>query len=350
MLFRYNHKLHGASARQKWSAVLDMEKVTVIIPNYNGKKFMEGCMAGLRNQRGPKFRLLFVDNGSTDGSVEFVREHCPEIEILALDKNYGFSRAVNEGIRAATTPYVILLNNDTKPRPGYVAALVRTLDEHPEAFSVSAKMIQMYHPELIDDAGDQYTVLGWAFQRGVAHSVRRYGKPARVFSACAGAAAYRREAFEQIGYFDERHFAYLEDLDVGWRARLYGWQNLYAPDAQVLHVGSGTSGSKYNEFKVRLAARNSIYLNYKNMPLFQLALNAPALLVGCWVKSRFFKGIGFGQEYKAGLKEGWKTRKICKRVPFSMSRLWNYVCVEGRLVGGTFSYVYEFLYRKLKKG
>lgn len=317
MLFRYNLKLHGASARQKWSFVLDMEKVTVIIPNYNGKQFMEGCMRGLRNQRGPKFRLLFVDNGSTDGSVGFVREHYPEIEVLALDKNYGFSRAVNEGIRAAKTPYVILLNNDTEPRPGYVAALVRALDEHPEAFSVSAKMIQMYHPELIDDAGDQYTVLGWAFQRGVAHSVKRYRKPARVFSACAGAAAYRREVFEQIGYFDERHFAYLEDLDVGFRARLYGWQNLYAPDAQVLHVGSGTSGSKYNEFKVRLAARNSIYLNYKNMPLLQLALNAPALLLGFYIKSRFFRKIGFGQEYREGLKEGWRTRKACRKVRLS---------------------------------
>ncbi|MCI8275139.1 MAG: glycosyltransferase family 2 protein [Lachnospiraceae bacterium] len=326
-----------------------MEKVTIIIPNYNGKMFMEGCMEGLRNQRGPGFHVLFVDNGSTDGSVEFVREHYPEIEILALDKNYGFSRAVNEGIRAARTPYVILLNNDTKARPGYVEALVRTLDENPGAFSVSAKMIQMYHPELIDDAGDQYTVLGWAFQRGVAHSVKRYSKPAKVFSACAGAAAYRREVFGQIGYFDEKHFAYLEDLDVGYRARLYGWQNLYAPDAKVEHVGSGTSGSKYNDFKVRLAARNSIYLNYKNMPLFQLLLNAPALAVGYYVKSRFFRKIGFGQEYKEGLTEGWKTRKSCKKVDFSMGRLRNYVCVEGRLIGGTFSYVYEFLYRKLKK-
>ncbi len=339
----------GASARQKWSFVLNMEKVTVIIPNYNGKQFMEGCMEGLRGQKGPKFRLLFVDNGSTDGSVEFVQEHCPEAGILALDQNYGFSRAVNEGIRAAKTPYVILLNNDTKPHPGYVAALVRALDEHPEAFSVSAKMIQMYRPDQIDDAGDQYTVLGWAFQRGVAHSVKRYRKPARVFSACAGAAAYRRSVFEEIGYFDEKHFAYLEDLDVGWRARLYGWQNLYAPDAEILHVGSGTSGSKYNEFKVRLAARNSIYLNYKNMPFIQHLLNAPALLLGFYIKSRFFKKIGFGQEYKEGLKEGWRTRKSCKRVRFSVSRLWNYACVEGRMIGGTFSYIYEFLYRKLKK-
>ena len=324
-----------------------MKKVTVIIPNYNGKKFMEDCMEGLQSQGSQDFHVLFVDNGSTDGSVEFVRERYPELEILALDKNYGFSRAVNEGIQASKTPYVILLNNDTQVYPGYVEALVAALDTNPKAFSVSAKMIQMYNPGLIDDAGDQYTVLGWAFQRGVAHSVKRYTKPAQVFSACGGAAAYRRRVFEQIGYFDEKHFAYLEDLDVGYRARLWGWQNLYAPEALVKHVGSGTSGSKYNDFKVRLAARNSIYLNYKNMPLFQLILNSPALLAGYWIKSRFFKKIGFGQAYKEGLKEGWHTRKTCKKTKFSFGRLWYYICVEGRMLGGTVSYIYEFLYRKL---
>ncbi len=324
-----------------------MSKVTVIIPNYNGKRFMEDCMEALSAAQGCPFELLMVDNGSTDGSVEYVRERYPELKVIALDQNYGFSRAVNEGIRAAKTPYVILLNNDTKVKPGYVGALVRMMDRHPEAFSVSPKMIQMYHPDLIDDAGDQYTVLGWAFQRGVAHSVKRYKKPARVFSACGGAAIYRRAVFEQIGYFDEKHFAYLEDLDVGWRARLFGWQNLYCPQAQVEHVGSGTSGSKYNAFKVRLAARNNIYLNYKNMPLLQRIINFPALFAGVLVKSRFFKKIGFGKEYKEGLKEGWTTRKACKRVEFSADRLKAYACIEGRLIAGTFLYVYEFLHRRL---
>ena len=324
-------------------------KVTVVIPNYNGKKFMEDCMEALKAQGYPGMEVLLVDNGSSDGSAELVRERYPWVRLLELDQNYGFSRAVNEGIRAAETPYVILLNNDTKVRPGYTAALVRALDEAPGAFSASPKMIQMYRPELIDDAGDQYTVLGWAFQRGVAHSVKRYTRPARVFSACAGAAIYRREVFEQIGYFDELHFAYLEDLDVGYRARIHGWQNLYVPDALVEHVGSGTSGSKYNAFKVRLAARNSVYLNYKNMPLLQLLLNLPALAAGVLVKSRFFKKIGFGREYKEGLKEGWKTRGKCRRVKFSFRNLWHYICIEGRLIGGTVSYIWEFLYRKLKK-
>ncbi len=324
-------------------------KVTIVIPNYNGKAFMKDCMEALEGQSCRDLEVILVDNGSSDGSVELVKEQYPQVKRIVLDQNYGFSRAVNEGIRAARTPYVILLNNDTKVRPGYVEALVKAMDSHPKAFSASPKMIQMYHPELIDDAGDQYTVLGWAFQRGVAHSVERYTKPARVFSACAGAAIYRREVFEKIGYFDELHFAYLEDLDVGYRARIHGWQNLYAPDAQVEHVGSGTSGSKYNAFKVRLAARNSIYLNYKNMPLFQMILNFPALAAGAFVKSLFFRKIGFGREYKEGLKEGWRTRKQCRKVKFSFGNLWHYICIEGRLVSGTFGYIWEFLQRKLRK-
>lgn len=326
-----------------------MKKVTIIIPNYNGKKFMKDCMEALEKQADQNFHVILVDNGSTDGSLEFVKEHYPELELIALGSNYGFSRAVNEGIRAAKTPYVILLNNDTKVRPGYVKALVRMMDDHPEAFSVSAKMIQMHDPELIDDAGDQYTVLGWAFQRGVAHSVKRYRKTARIFSACAGAAIYRRQVFDEIGYFDEKHFAYLEDLDVGYRARIFGWQNLYCPDAQVEHVGSGTSGSKYNAFKVKLAARNNVYLNYKNMPRLQMIINFPALFTGTLIKSRFFKNIGFDKEYKAGLREGWDTRKNCRKVPFSFKHLWNYCCIEGRLISGTFFYVCEFVRRKLGK-
>lgn len=158
-----------------------------------------------------------------------------------------------------------LINNDTKVAPHYVEALERAMDRSEKIFSVSSKMIQMYHPDLMDDAGDMYSVLGWAFQRGVGRPEGLYKKSCRVFTACAGAAIYRREVFETIGYFDEMHFAYLEDIDVGYRAKLYGYDNVFCPEAVVYHVGSGTSGSKYNSFKVKLAARNNVYLNYKNM-------------------------------------------------------------------------------------
>ena len=130
--------------------------------------------------------------------------------------------------------------------------------------------------------------LGWAFQRGVGRPEKLYKRSCRVFTACAGAAIYRREVFETIGYFDEMHFAYLEDIDVGYRAKLYGYDNVFCPEAVVYHVGSGTSGSKYNSFKVKLAARNNVYLNYKNMRTWQLLLNSPCLLAGTFVKFLFF--------------------------------------------------------------
>lgn len=322
-------------------------KTTIIIPNYNGLSFMEPCFESLKEQTVRDFKVLVVDNGSTDGSVEWLKEH--RIPSIFLKENTGFSGAVNTGIRAADTPYVLLLNNDTRVEPGFVAAMERAMDQSPKIFSVSSRMIQMYHPELLDDAGDMYSILGWAYQRGVGRSSELYQKSCRIFSACAGAAIYRRAVFHEIGLFDEQHFAYLEDIDVGWRAKLYGYDNVYCPDAVVYHVGSGTSGSRYNSFKVRLAARNCIYLNYKNMPGWQLLLNAPFLLAGIFVKYLFFVKNGFGGDYVSGLKEGIRTRKQCRRVPGLLRRFGAELKVQLEMLYGTGLYVYEFLRRQAAK-
>ncbi|MBE5991521.1 MAG: glycosyltransferase family 2 protein [Paenibacillaceae bacterium] len=322
------------------------KKVTIIIPNYNGLKFMEPCFKALRAQSDQNFELLVVDNGSTDGSVKWLEDH--QIPSIFLEENTGFSGAVNIGIRESVTPYVILLNNDTEPQPDYVKEMVKAIERSPKIFSVSSKMIQLYHKDLMDDAGDMYSVLGWAYQRGVGQKSSGYNKACRVFSACAGAAIYRREVFDKIGGFDEDHFAYLEDIDVGYRAKICGYENWYCPKAVVYHVGSGTSGSKYNSFKVKLAARNNLYLNYKNMPLLQLILNFLPILAGMAVKYMFFRKIGFASDYREGVKEGLKTLKKTKKVRFQMSRLGNYIRIEGELILGTFLYVWEFMKRKLK--
>ncbi len=320
---------------------------TVIIPNYNGLKFLDECIRSLDAQTYRNFRILVVDNGSTDGSVEWLKEH--GIETIFLAENTGFSGAVNTGIRAADTPYVILLNNDTRADEYYVAELVRAIGRSDRIFSVSSRMIQMYQPQLMDDAGDMYSLLGWAYQRGVGQEIHRYRKPCRVFSACAGAAIYRREVFQEIGYFDEMHFAYLEDLDVGYRARIAGYDNVYCPAATVWHVGSGTSGSKYNSFKVKLAARNNVYVNYKNMPYLQLFINAVPIAAGIFVKYLFFRKIGYGKDYMEGLKEGLRTARTCKKVPYRPEHLKNYLAIEMELIAGTFLYMYEFAVRQGKK-
>lgn len=323
--------------------------VTIIIPNYNGKHFLQPCLESLSNQSCRDFEILVVDNHSTDGSIEFLNEHYPEVKTVLLDKNRGFSAAVNAGIRKADTPYVILLNNDTVSEPRFVEELLRAIRRSPRIFSVSSKMIQLHHPELIDSAGDLYTLAGWGICRGIGRPVRNYTEPDEIFSACAGAAIYRRSVFRRIGYFDETHFAYLEDMDIGYRARIYGYENRYCPSAVVRHVGSGTSGSKYNSFKVRLSARNSVWLVWKNMPLPQIILNSLPLSAGYLVKALFFYKIGFGKDYIRGLREGLQGLKHCRRVPFRLRHLFSYIKIEADLARYTADYARDWFSRKLWK-
>ena len=346
-----------------------MSRVTVIIPNYNGLRFMEPCMSALSAQTYTDFCVLIVDNGSTDGSVEWIKAR-PELRAILLKENTGFAGAVNIGIEAADTELVLLLNNDTEPEPDFIEELVRAFDEDRRGrlFAASPRMIQLYHRELLDDAGDGYNLLGWAFQRGVGQSVEspKFQRRAQVFSACAGASLYRRDLLSRIAikgeqsyegrdgesyrcreYFDTEHFAYLEDLDLSFRARIEGLDILYVPEARIYHVGSGTSGSKYNSFKVRLAARNNIWLSYKNMPLLMLILNLPGLLVGTAIKQVFFIRKGFGRDYLRGLSEGISGLSSCRRRRFELRNLLSYIRIELRMIGDTFSYAEDFLRRKL---
>ena len=326
-----------------------MQEVSVVIPNFNGMAYLDGVLSSLERQTIRNFEVILVDNGSTDGSCAFVSAEYPWVHMIQLPENYGFSRAVNEGIHAARSPYVLLLNNDTEAEPDFLEEMVAALRRHKKAFSCQAKMIQLHDRDKMDDAGNYYCALGWAFARGKGKDIRHYDREQKIFSTCAGAAIYRKKFIDRIGDFDEEHFAYLEDLDIGYRARICGYQNWYAPKAKVYHVGSGTSGSRYNSFKVRLAARNCIYLNYKNMPGWQILLNAPFLLAGIFVKYLFFVKNGFGGDYVSGLKEGIRTRKQCRRVPGLLKRFGAELKVQFEMICGTGLYVYEFLRRQAAK-
>ena len=221
-------------------------EVSVVIPNFNGIAFLDSVLGSLEGQTIKNFEVIFVDNGSSDGSCSFVAANYPWVHIIELPENFGFCRAVNEGIRASRAPYVLLLNNDTEVQPDFVEEMLLAIKRHGKAFSCGAKMVQYHDRDRLDDAGDFYCVLGWSFARGKDKDIRSCDREDKVFSACGGAAIYRRKVFERIGYFDEEHFAYLEDMDIGYRARIYGYENWYAPKAVVYHVGSGTSGSRYN--------------------------------------------------------------------------------------------------------
>lgn len=309
-----------------------MLKVSVIIPNYNGIQFLHGVLSTLREQTFRDFEIVLVDNGSTDGSCEYVNEHFPEVRLIPLLENYGFSRAVNEGIYAAKSPYALLLNNDTEVDKNFVGEMYRAIRRHPKAFSCSSRMIQFTDREKLDDAGDSYCALGWSFARGKGKGIHTYEKEEQIFSACAGAAIYRISVFRKIGFFDDEHFAYLEDLDVGYRARIYGYENWYAPKAIVYHVGSGTSGSRYNQFKTRYSSRNNVYMIYKNMPVPQIILNLPLLLAGFGAKFAFFFLKGMGREYAAGIKNGFQISRKERKVPFLWKNFPNYVRIQKELL------------------
>lgn len=322
---------------------------TVVIPNYNGSHFLAPCLEALKAQTVQPAQIIVVDNGSEDDSLAVLERDYPEVKVIANGENLGFSAAVNLGIKVSETPYVLLLNNDTEAEPQMIFYLEQAMRRHARAFSVASKMIQLHHPELIDSAGDLYTVAGWAVPRGNGHPVSRYTHSCSVFSACAGAALYRREVFEKIGMFDERHFAYLEDVDIGYRARLYGYRNIYEPKAVVRHVGSGTSGSKYNAFKVSLSARNNIWVNYKNMPLLQRVINLVPLALGCLIKLVFFAKKGLVKDYLRGIREGLSGRSACERVPFSPGRLPVYLMIECELILNFFRYVAGWIRRAAER-
>ncbi len=312
-----------------------MKRVTVVVPNYNGIQYIENCMRSLQTQTEVEFDVIMVDNGSTDGSKEKIEKLFPQVHIYSFLFNTGFSVAVNKGIELSKTPYVILLNNDTVVEPQFVRALADAIEKDPVLFSVAAKMIDMKNPQKMDGGGDYYNALGWAFASGKGKLVTANTKEKKIFSSCAGAAIYRKEVFDKIGLFDENHFAYLEDVDIGYRALLFGYRNRYTPMATVFHAGSAVSGSRHNAFKVGLTAQNTIYVAYKNMPFLQLIINLPLIILGIAIKFAFFSVKRLGRSYVKGILKGIalcfskKGRK--NKVPFSFKRMPNYGYIQLQL-------------------
>ncbi len=310
-------------------------KTTVIIPNYNGIDYLKDCLLSLSESESDGFETIVVDDGSKDGSAEYVRTSHPDVKLIALAENTGFAAAVNRGIEAATTKYVLLLNNDTKVIGDFVRRMEQAIEADEKIFSVSAKMLKMNDESTVDGAGDYYCALGWAYAYGKDKPEEKVDKKRQIFSACGGAAIYRRDAVTELGLFDEMHFAYLEDVDLGYRARIAGYINMYEPSAKVLHAGSGFSGSRYNEFKVGLSSKNSTYIIRKNMPFLQRIINLPFFMIGFGIKLLFFCLKGFGIVYLKGLFKGiadsLTAEGRAKKVPFKFANFGNYVKIQVEL-------------------
>ncbi|MBI5810221.1 MAG: glycosyltransferase family 2 protein [Deltaproteobacteria bacterium] len=250
--------------------------VSIIIVNWNGGKFLADCLGSVYGEPYMPVEVIFVDNGSTDSSVEFVREKFPKTVIIRNSENLGFARANNQGIKAAKGKYVITLNNDTLLEKGFIGELVREAE-------ASGEKTGMWAPKILSLDGKKSRVIDSAgglliYRDGLAKGKGRlekdrgqYDNERDIFIVSACAALYRKSMLDSIGGFDEDFFAYCEDTDLGLRARLAGWKAAFVPGAAVYHYYSGTTG-RYTPLKAYLVARNHAWAAIKNFPALDLIL------------------------------------------------------------------------------
>lgn len=256
-----------------------MSLVSIVIPNWNGRHLLDACLLALAAQTWHDYEIIVVDNGSADGSVAWLNAQFPRIRVIANERNLGFAAAVNQGIRVGDSRYVVTLNNDTEPELGWLAALVGVADADLSVGMCASKMLFADRPVIINSAGICIDRAGIAWDRlggeldNAAETV-----PAEVFGPCGGAALYRRAMLDSIGLFDEDFFAYLEDVDLAWRARRAGWRCQYVPGARVFHRHSAT-GVEGSPFKNYHLGRNKVWLIAKNYPFARLWHHIPALVL-----------------------------------------------------------------------
>lgn len=276
-------KICAAAHFMSDSPALAAEKkadVCVIIVNYNAGDFIERCLDAVAAQTLPPRRVIVVDNGSSDGSIERVEQGYPGIRVLRLGRNTGFAAANNRAVeQAGDAAWIALLNPDAYPGPRWLEALLAAARDHPDCAAFGSRLLRADDPDVIDGDGDIYHVAGgaWRCHHGVA-TPQIGDTSAEVFSPCAAAALYRRDAFLEVGGFDESYFCYLEDVDLGFRLRLQGHYARQVADAPVLHEGSGVTGAE-SDFSLYHIQRNLIWTYLKNMPLALLLRYLPAHLL-----------------------------------------------------------------------
>jgi GT2 family glycosyltransferase len=295
--------------------------LSVVIPNWNGKKFLPTCLDALARQTYPQIEIIVVDNASNDGSQALLREQYPAVILIELPENRGFTGACNAGILAARGEYIALLNNDTQVDDQWAAAVVAAFSHAADVGSVASKMLLFDRRDHIHTAGDFFTVDGRAGNRGVwQQDTGQFDQTEYVFSACGGSAVYRRAMLDEIGLLDDDFFFSGEDVDLGWRAQLAGWRCLYTPAAMVYHhlsaTGGGVTASYYD-------GRNLIYILVKNYPaaLWQRyrwrILQAQGQLA--WEAIRAWRGEAARARLKGmlaglvGMPKIWRKRRVIQQ-------------------------------------
>ena len=251
---------------------MNLPLISVVIINWNGLRFLDGCLSSLFKQSYRSFEIIMVDNGSTDGSVQFIKNKYPHVMVLENQSNTGFAVANNQGIQAAKGKYVALLNNDTMADKDWLGNLAKKADSSSKDVGMWAcKILSLYDPAIIDSVGG-LVISRCGIGKGRGRNEKdasQYDREEEVFIPSACSAMYRKEMLNEIGVFDEEFFAYCEDTDLGFRARLSGWKTISVPDAIVYHYYSGTTG-KHSPIKAYLVERNHIWVALKNFPLSML--------------------------------------------------------------------------------
>ncbi len=217
-------------------------KTSVIIPNWNGKNLLAECLVSLDEQVFTNFEIIVVDNGSIDGSIEYIEQNFPNVKLVKLNKNFGFAKAINGGVKKALGEYVVLLNNDTKVDKLWLKELVKMADDHPEVASVGSKILNFFNPKIIDGVGILINEVGQAKSLGwQEEDLGQYEKVQYVFGVTGGAGLFKKDIFIKVGMFDEHYFMYSEEVDWAFRAQFLGYKSIYCPKAIVFHKHKSTA-------------------------------------------------------------------------------------------------------------
>ena len=295
--------------------------VLVVVVNYNGGELLSRAVAALARQSYRSFRLLIVDNASSDDSISRLHAEFPETEVLQTGSNMGFAAANNLAVRSAGgTRWIGLLNPDAFPEPDWLQNLIGAARKNPNAGSFASRTLVAGDPEKLDGAGDAYHVAGRYWRRGY-HRKKQdlYLQSEEIFAACGAAALYSREAWEDVGGFDEDFFCYGEDIDLGFRLQLAGYKCLYVPEAVALHCGSAVTGQR-SDFSTYYGQRNLSWVYFKNMPapLFWLVLPLHVLLnfatvLRCMLRGQGGVVIRAKKDSALGLPAMWRKRSEIQR-------------------------------------
>lgn len=308
-------------------------KVSVIIVNWNGDLFLERCLIALMTQTVKPHEVILVDNASSDGSVDRLRQF-PFVRLMAQNQNTGFARGNNLAIEAVSSEseWIALMNPDAFAEPLWLEELLTAARRNPAFDVFGSKLVNAADTSVLDGVGDAYHVSGlvWRMAHGMPSSNAAAGA-IEVFSACAAAALYRRSALRELGGFDEDYFCYVEDVDLGFRLKLAGRRCLYVPQSVAHHVGSGTTGGQHSDFALYHGHRNLVWTFVKDMPgvLFWLLLPmhvALNLATVIWFALRGRGGVVLRAKRDAllGLPKMWRKRQHIQRTRVaSIGEVWR---------------------------